>query len=66
MFDFAMTDEQIKLRDEAREFTKWVPREMILEMDEEKIQFPREYLKECGRRNLLGIRIPAEYGGRGL
>jgi hypothetical protein len=22
MFDFAMTDEQIKLRDEAREFTK--------------------------------------------
>jgi alkylation response protein AidB-like acyl-CoA dehydrogenase len=66
MFDFTMNEEQLKLRDEAREFTKWVPREMILDMDAEKIQFPREYLKECGRRNLLGIRIPGKYGGRGL
>jgi alkylation response protein AidB-like acyl-CoA dehydrogenase len=66
MFDFLMTDEQKKLRDEARDFTRWVPREMILDMDAEKIQFPREYLKECGRRNLLGIRIAREYGGRGL
>jgi len=66
MFDFIMTEEQKKLRDEARAFTKWVPREMILAMDAEEIQFPREYLEECGRRNLLGIRLPKEYGGRGL
>ncbi|MFA5518943.1 MAG: acyl-CoA dehydrogenase family protein [Spirochaetota bacterium] len=66
MFDFIMTDDQIKLRDEAREFTKWVPKEMILAMDAEEIQFPKEYLQECGKRNLLGIRIPKEYGGRGL
>ena len=37
MFDFTMTDKQIKLRDEAREFTKWVPRDMILAMDAEEI-----------------------------
>ena len=66
MFDFIMTEEQKKLRDEAREFTRWVPKEMILDMDAEKIQFPHEYLKECGKRNLLGIRLPREYGGRGL
>ncbi len=66
MFDFIMTEEQKKLRDEARDFTKWVPRQMILDMDAEKIQFPHEYLKECGRRNLLGIRIDKKYGGRGL
>lgn len=66
MFDFLYTPEQLKLRDEAREFTKWVPREMILDMDAEKLHFPHEYLKEAGRRNLLGIRIPKEYGGRGL
>ncbi len=66
MFDFAMTEQQQKLRDEARELTKWVPREMILAMDKEEIQFPREYLQECGKRNLLGIRLPKEYGGRGL
>lgn len=66
MFDFIMTDEQLKLRDEARAFTKWVPKEMILDMDAEKIQFPQEYLKEAGKRNLLGIRLPKELGGRGL
>jgi len=66
MFDFTMTEAQIKLRDEAREFTKWVPKELILAMDAEEIQFPKEYLQECGRRNLLGIRLPKEYGGRGL
>jgi len=66
MFDFIMTEEQKKLRDEVRDFTNWVPKEMILDMDAEKIQFPHEYLKEAGKRNLLGIRIPKEYGGRGL
>ncbi len=66
MFDYVMTDEQKKLRDEARDFTNWVPREMILAMDREEIQFPHEYLKEAGRRNLLGIRLPKKYGGRGL
>jgi len=66
MFDFIMTDEQKKLRDEAREFTRWVPRDMILAMDSETIQFPHEYLREAGKRNLLGIRIPRKYGGRGL
>ena len=66
MFDFLYTPEQLKLRDEARDFTNWVPREMILDMDAEKLHFPHEYLKEAGRRNLLGIRIPKEYGGRGL
>ncbi len=66
MFDFIMTEEQKKLRDEARAFTRWVPKEMILAMDAEKIQFPHEYLREAGRRNLLGIRIGRELGGRGL
>jgi butyryl-CoA dehydrogenase len=66
MFDFVMTEVQKSLRDETRDFSNWVPTEMILDMDAEKIQFPHEYLKEAGKRNLLGIRIPQKYGGRGL
>ena len=66
MFDYVMTEEQHKLREEARAFTRWVPRELILDMDAEKIQFPHEYLREAGKRNLLGIRLPRVYGGRGL
>ena len=66
MFDCFMTPAQKALRDEARAFTNWVPKELILGMDAEKIQFPHEYLQEAGKRNLLGLRLPKKYGGREL
>jgi alkylation response protein AidB-like acyl-CoA dehydrogenase len=66
MLDFLFTDQQKALRDEARDFARWVPKEMLLDMDAERIQFPHEFLKEAGRRNLLGIRYPKRYGGRDL
>jgi alkylation response protein AidB-like acyl-CoA dehydrogenase len=66
MLDFLFTDEQHKLREEARAFARWIPKDMLLEMDADKIQFPHEFLREAGRRNLLGIRYPREYGGRAL
>lgn len=65
MFDFLMTPEQLQLRDETRDLIKWIPREYILDMDAEKIKYPKEFLREAGRRNLIGIRVPKEYGGRG-
>ena len=66
MFDYMMTKEQIKIRDEARDFVKWVPRQMILDMDTDQIKFPKEFLQEAGRRNLLGCRYPKKWGGRDL
>ena len=65
MFDFLLTPEQLKLRDEVRELVKWIPRQYILDMDADKIKFPKEFMRECGRRNLLGIRMPknTEVGG---
>lgn len=66
MFDFLLTDEQLKLREEVRDLVRWVPRQMILDMDQDKIRFPREFLQEAGRRNLLGCRYPREWGGRGM
>jgi alkylation response protein AidB-like acyl-CoA dehydrogenase len=39
---------------------------MILDMDSEKIQFPKEFLREAGRRNLMGCRYPEKWGGRGM
>lgn len=65
-FDFLFTREQLKLRDEVRDFVKWVPRQMILDMDSDKIKFPKEFLAEAGRRNLLGSRHPEKWGGRGV
>ncbi|HRT62636.1 MAG TPA: acyl-CoA dehydrogenase family protein [Syntrophales bacterium] len=64
MLDHLLTKEQIKFRDEVRDLVKWVPRQMILDMDADKIKFPKEFLQEAGRRNLLGCRYPKKWGGR--
>ena len=66
MYDFLLTEEQRRIRDEARDLVKWVPRQMILDMDTDAIKFPKEFLQEAGRRNLLGCRYPVKWGGRGL
>lgn len=65
-FSYLFSDEQLAIRDEARDLVKWVPRQMILDMDEDKIKFPKEFLKEGARRNLLGLRHPEKWGGRGV
>ncbi len=66
MFDYMLTKEQIKIRDEARDLVKWVPRRMILDMDTDKIKFPKEFLQEAARRNLMGCRYPRKWGGRDM
>ncbi len=66
MYEHLLSDEARKVRDEVRDLVAWVPRQMILDMDAEKIRFPREFLAEAGRRNLLGVRYPKQWGGRGL
>lgn len=66
MFDFILTREQLAFREEVREFVRWVPRQLILDMDKDEVKFPKEFLQEAGRRNLLGCRYPKEWGGRGL
>lgn len=66
MFDYLLSPEALALRGEVREFVKSVPRQLLLDMDNEKVRFPKEFLQEAGRRNLLGCRYPREWGGRGL
>ena len=41
MFDYLLSKEQLKIRDEVREFVKWVPRQMILDMDQDHDQVPQ-------------------------
>jgi alkylation response protein AidB-like acyl-CoA dehydrogenase len=66
MFDHLLNAEQRRVRDAAREFVDATPRQLILDMDAEKIRFPRDWLREAGTRNLLGVRQPAKWGGLGL
>lgn len=66
MFDYLLSQDAKRIREEARDLVRSVPRQMILDMDNDKIQFPKEFLSEAGRRNLLGCRYPRQWGGRGL
>ncbi len=66
MHDYLLNEEQLKMRDEVRDFVKQVPKQMIVDMDEENIRFPKEFLQEAGRRNLMGCRYPQKWGGRDL
>jgi alkylation response protein AidB-like acyl-CoA dehydrogenase len=65
MFDHLLTEEQRRVRDEAREFVKAKPRDLILDMDAERVRFPKEWLREAAHRRLLGVRHPVRWGGRG-
>jgi len=49
MFDYMLTQEQTKLRDEVRDFIKWVPRQLVLDMDKEHHQVPKKTFS--GRRD---------------
>jgi alkylation response protein AidB-like acyl-CoA dehydrogenase len=67
MYDFMLTDVERAVKMEAREFAKnEVPSGLIRAMDKDEIKFPREVAKKLGERNLLGLRFPKQWGGRGL
>ncbi len=67
MSDTLLTPTQLSLRDETRQFVKQeVPRQLLLDMDADKVRYPREYIEKLAARNLLGLRFPQEWGGRGL
>jgi len=46
MFEVFLTAEQKGLLKEVRDFVKWVPRQLILDMDDEKIKFSKEFIEE--------------------
>jgi len=67
MHDHLLTTEQRELRDEVRTFVREdVPRQLLLDLDADKVRYPRSYVEKAAARNLLGLRFPKEYGGRGL
>ncbi len=67
MYDYLLSDENIKLREEVRTFVKnAVPPSLLKGMDKDEIQYPTEWLNALAKQNLIGIRFPKEYGGRGL
>jgi len=62
--NFLNTDEEIKLRDEVKDFVKTVDPELLRKMDRNEVDYPFEFLRQAAKRGLLGLRFPKEYGGR--
>jgi len=62
-----LTEEEKALKQEVREFVKnHVPPDLLKKMDKDEIRYPRDFVKSLAERNLLGLRFPKEYGGRGM
>ncbi|MBU0513008.1 MAG: acyl-CoA/acyl-ACP dehydrogenase [Chloroflexi bacterium] len=61
-----LSKDEFALREKMRDFVSSVPRQLLLDMDADKVVFPREFLEEAGRRNLLGLRFDPRWGGKGL
>jgi alkylation response protein AidB-like acyl-CoA dehydrogenase len=63
--DFALTEDQIQLRKQVREFAQAEILPHVLEWDENQI-FPLDVIKHCGQLGYLGSIFPEELGGAGL
>jgi acyl-CoA dehydrogenase len=66
MLEAILSAEGRQLRDEVRDFVRSVPRQLVLDMDAERVRYPRGYIEALAAQNLLGLRFPRAYGGRGL
>lgn len=63
--DFQLSDTQQQIAQMIREFGKKHIEPHVMEWDEKQI-FPVETLRELGQLGLMGVLVPAEYGGSGL
>jgi acyl-CoA dehydrogenase len=61
-----MTPAEKALREKMRAFVASVPRQLLLDMDADKVTFPREFLQEAAQQGLLGLRFDPRWGGGGL
>lgn len=66
MLEAILSPTQKQLRTEVRAFVKEIPRQLVLDMDADRIRYPREFVEKAAGHNLLGLRFPIDDGGRAL
>lgn len=64
MIDYALTEEQVAIKDIAKKIADSKIRPKAAELDE-KEEFPTEIIKVIAQSDLFGLYIPVEYGGFG-
>ena len=63
--DFNLTEEQIMIRDAARDFARTELLPGVIDRDENQT-FPTEQVQKMGELGLLGMMVAPEYGGSGM
>ena len=63
--DFQFTEEQLMIQDIARRIAAERIAPIAAEFDKSG-EFPMETIKVLGENGLMGIEVPAEYGGAGM
>ncbi|MBD3407976.1 MAG: acyl-CoA dehydrogenase [Candidatus Lokiarchaeota archaeon] len=67
MFEVLLSEDEKQIRDEIRTFVRDnVDRTLLLKMDSKEKEYPYEFIRDAGKANILGLRFPKDYGGRGL
>lgn len=60
-----LTEEQIAVRDAARDFAQNVLKPGVIERDENQV-FPHEEIKQLGELGFMGMMVNPKYGGGGM
>lgn len=63
--DFYLSEEDLELKEMAREFAEKRLYPIAMELDE-KGETPKELLEECAELGYFGFTVPEEYGGMGF
>ena len=63
--NFELTEEQILIRETAREFTNNHLLPGVIERDENQ-QFPKDQIKKLGELGFMGMMVDPKYGGGGM
>jgi len=67
MYDFMLNQQAQAVVREVRDFVRTeVSPETLRAMDRDEVRFPRQFVEDLGRRNLLGLRFSQQWGGRAL
>ncbi len=63
--DFQLTEEQIAVRDAARDFAQNVVAKTVLERDENQ-RFGEDEIRQLGELGFMGMMVDPKYGGSGM
>ncbi len=66
-YESLLTEVERNLQEEVRTFVRErVPHELVVALDRDELEYPREFVESLGESNLLGLRFDPAWGGRGL